>query len=159
MNLHKSINISGSLNWDTINARMANLPMFLLILKNNALLAILMICGFCTFGVLNFGVIVYNGIILGSFIREGINFGGIWQTSLLILPHGIWEITWMIAASAFSLNLSHAFKQLLDSNLEDRSFLRLLFGSTSLYIILMVIIAAAIETYITPILFTTFSSM
>jgi len=126
---------------------------FPIILTNNLKVIFLMLAGAITFGLSTFINLIYNGFNVGLLI------GSIFQTNEplkviagFILPHGIFEIPAMLISAVAGFKIPYEVTlYLLDkkekpiTNEDIKEFLKL-----SLISIILIIIAAFIEVYITP---------
>ncbi|HBI02869.1 MAG TPA: hypothetical protein DDY49_02425 [Paenibacillaceae bacterium] len=136
--------------------------LLLLILKNNILAVISMIAiGLLSFGIYAIISLILNGVIIGflmsMYAGAGVNPWGIFTVGLL--PHGIFEFPAIILACAIGIRLGVLAIQWLSGLLFGQKrektkrnvqlFLKdfpFLFGT----VIVLLIIAAAVESYITP---------
>ncbi len=125
---------------------------FILILKNNIFLIILLITGSALFGISTFSLLTYNsiffGILLANSTESMIATSGIF---LLILPHAIFEIPAIIIAGAAGFKIPFEITRYLAGRKEHiltkediKEYLTL-----ALISIILIIIAAWIEANIT----------
>lgn len=144
--------------------------LFMLILKNNVLAVISMIAiGLLSFGFYAIISLLLNGTIIGYLLSvyagAGVNPWEIFMVGLL--PHGIFEFPAIILACAIGIRLGVLVMQWLSSLLINQRrertkrnfqlFLKdfpFLFGT----VLVLLLIAAAVESYITPGLLHTFFS-
>ncbi|CAB3288034.1 conserved membrane protein of unknown function [Methanocaldococcus lauensis] len=150
-----SININGSY----INKNNRYLPKcftpapLTIILTNNLKVIFLMLAGSITFGLSTFINLIFNGFNLGLLISNAYNSGMPIKLILaLILPHGIFEIPAMLISALAGFKIPYEITlYLLDKKEkpiteEDiKEFLKL-----ALISIILIIIAAFVEVYITP---------
>lgn len=130
----------------------SDLVIFLFIFLNNSLKALLAICLFWLFGIYSISMALTNGTMIGTAM---VLFGHIvsvkWALAAL-LPHGIIEIPALLLTSAVALRLGHLFfKQVLlkqEQNLKAE--IRRTFIFYLKVLLPMYLIAAIIETYLTP---------
>jgi uncharacterized membrane protein SpoIIM required for sporulation len=124
-----------------------------LILTNNLKVIFLMLAGAITFGLSTFINLIYNGFNLGLLVSDAYNSGMPIKLILaLILPHGIFEIPAILISAVAGFKIPYEITlYLLDkkekpiTNEDIKEFLKL-----SLISIILIIIAAFIEVYITP---------
>ncbi|ADG13969.1 protein of unknown function DUF95 transmembrane [Methanocaldococcus infernus ME] len=128
----------------------SSLPKLLL---NNLIADFLMLAGSITFGLSTFINLIFNGFNLGLLVSNAYNSGMPTKLILaLILPHGIFEIPAMLIAAIAGFKIPYEITlYLLDKKEkpiteEDiKEFLKL-----ALISIILIIIAAFVEVYITP---------
>ncbi|OCB95681.1 hypothetical protein SRCM101294_01928 [Bacillus amyloliquefaciens] len=114
---------------------------FKFILLNNLKVALLLIfLGPLTFTLGTFAVLVVNGLIIGSALGSIKND---FSLIVLLIPHGIIEVPILILAA--SIGVKMAFNLFL-MKLDIRFLLKYL-----LIVLIGLIIAASIETFVTPI--------
>lgn len=136
--------------------------LLLVILKNNVMAVISMIAiGLLSFGVYAIISLVLNGVIIGflmsMYAEAGVNPWGIFTVGLL--PHGIFEFPAIILACAIGIRLGvlaiQWFSSVLFGEKRERAkvnfqlFLKdfpFLFGT----VILLLLAAAVVESFITP---------
>lgn len=125
-----------------------NLELSLAILKNNMLVYLItIIAGTLTFGFMSLIVLISNGLIVGLVIPINLKKASLFKTLLLILPHGIIEISGFITGAVASMFLLKRFlksKEKYDFKSDFKSFLALCVSGA-----ILIIIAAFIEGYIT----------
>lgn len=124
-----------------------------IITKNNILLACSLLLGFITIGVFNIFSVIYNGFVMGSMIGSSVPSEQTIKSLSLILPHGIFEIGWIISISVLATQMGIAFYQLLDSNLENRGFFSIIFVKRVSLWFSFVVVVALIEVFVTPSIF------
>jgi uncharacterized membrane protein SpoIIM required for sporulation len=133
-NLH--LNLSSTIFWD--------------ILHNNIAVYVKLISGVFVFGLLDIYLLFINGFYI-SFIASGIKITYIIAG---ILPHGVFEFTGFILAGAVGLKIPfNLILYILDEKeklIAKEDIYEIL--HMSLISLLLIIIAAFIEAYITPIL-------
>jgi len=123
------------------------------ILTNNLKVIFLMLAGAITFGLSTFINLIYNGFNVGLLIGSTfLTNEPLKLISALILPHGIFEIPAMLISAIAGFKIPYEITlYLLDkkekpiTNEDIKEFLKL-----SLISIILIIIAAFIEVYITP---------
>jgi stage II sporulation protein M len=125
---------------------------FIRLLTNNLEACVLLFLGGASFGILTIFVLTLNGILIGSILEIVHQDHTIVFVAAAILPHGIFEIP----AFIFSASLGILLAQSLiaewyhggDTAGEARGFARLFI----VYVIPLVVIAAFVEAFITPII-------
>ena len=83
--------------------------LFLLILLNNTIGALLVLLFGLLFGVLPVLSVVGNGLLLGVLYRHAAGIAGYGRAALDILPHGIFEIPGLLIAASYGMWLGVAF--------------------------------------------------
>ncbi|BCS80067.1 stage II sporulation protein M [Anaerocellum diazotrophicum] len=123
--------------------------LFFVILKNNLrVYLVILTLGTISFGLVSAFVLFTNGLIVGIVSTIYAKQTSILKTLLLILPHGIFEISAFVigsVASAIFLKESISKKQ---PNLKEASKKFITFSTAGA---LLVVFAAFIEAFITPI--------
>ncbi|MGC9514793.1 stage II sporulation protein M [Methanocrinis sp.] len=104
------------------------------------------------FGIVPFIVVIMNGLVVGLVVHQAISIGGLAFVIVAILPHGIIELPTVLVCIGVGFRLGHLMIRTLlggNSELEGelRSAIRLL-----RWVVLLLFIAAVIETFITPVL-------
>ncbi|MDF0589690.1 stage II sporulation protein M [Candidatus Methanocrinis natronophilus] len=102
------------------------------------------------FGIVPFIVVMVNGFMVGIVAHQLILAGGIGFVIVAILPHGIIELPTILVCIGVGFRLGHLMIKALMGMVADlegelRSALHLL-----RWVVLLLLIAAAIETFITP---------
>jgi len=95
------------------------------------------------------GVLLYNGFVVGAIMTHGDIIGN----ALLLLPHGIVELTAILYSAFLGLSLgAEALKKIRGKTADIVGELRK--GANVFpYVILLLVIAAFIETFVTPIIY------
>jgi len=122
-------------------------------MKNNLYLIILLISGAVTSGITTFINLFYNGLTFGFLVKEALEKGiPINEVILLTLPHGIFEIPAIIIAGAAGFKIPYEIIRYLAGRKETiltkediKEYLTL-----TLISIILIVIAAFVEAYITP---------
>lgn len=135
-----------NINTRTTNSIFIDNPNFVYLFLNNITNIIIL---FFSFGVLTIPILMYQGFQLGFLIIFAYNVGlSIIEIVFSILPHGIIEIPLMIIAGAIGIGSYNALKADLPNSIKN-------YYSNNKHIIHLVsffiLIAAIIETFITPI--------
>jgi stage II sporulation protein M len=98
--------------------------------------------------------LVINGAILGAVMPVAAASRGLWPSIMTIAPHGILELPAIILGTSIGLRLgAHAWRRLRDK--ADKTLLSELGDGLRIYfsiILPLLLIAAAVEVYITPLL-------
>jgi len=104
------------------------------------------------FGIVPAVVVIVNGLVVGLVVHQAMLAGGLGFVIVAILPHGVIELPTVLVCIGVGFRLGHLMiKSLLgrggDLEGELRATLRLL-----RWVVLLLFVAAAIETFITPVL-------
>jgi uncharacterized membrane protein SpoIIM required for sporulation len=126
---------------------------FMDILKNNLIVTIKLILGAFILGLLTFTIIVFNGLSFGYLISEAFQKGlSLCTIVFLTLPHGIFEIPAIIIAGAAGFKIPYEIVRYLAGRKEQiltkediKQYLTL-----ALISIILIVIAAFVEAYVTP---------
>jgi len=121
-------------------------------LSNNIKIILSLILSSLTFSILTVVVLLYNGVISGIIIKTVVEQIG-WSKSLFfVLPHGIFEIPAIIIAGAAGFKIPYEIVRYLAGKKETvltkediKEYLTL-----ALISIILIVIAAFVEVYITP---------
>lgn len=105
-------------------------------------------------GLLPVVFLVVNGAALGAIVSVSLGARGVWQSTMAILPHGIIELPAVLLATSIGLLLgSHVVRRLLR---RQQPPLRAEFALASRFlfkvIVPLLLAAALIEAYLTPVL-------
>ncbi|UJW56118.1 stage II sporulation protein M [Bacillus sp. A116_S68] len=121
--------------------------------RNFSIIIITAVIGFITFGIAGIFVLFINGVVVGESFALTTNFISNSQTLLLLVPHGIFEITAFCLAGAINfLLLRNVLIKIFTE--QQRKFIskgdlkNILHGV--LIISLLTFLAATIEFYFTP---------
>ena len=132
--------------------------LFLIIFANNAIKSFLAVAFGVVFAIAPIYFVADNGFLLGLLSYAGATRLGLWKTLLLILPHGILEIPAFIIASAYGIWLGVNFYRYIRGravNLKECYIYAL--KSYVKYVLPLLLVAAFIEAFITPVLFMKFA--
>jgi stage II sporulation protein M len=125
---------------------------FVRIFINNLEACVLLLLGGASFGILTLFVLSLNGILIGSVMEIVHQNHSPVFVAAAILPHGIFEIPAFILSGALGILLAQALIAEWyhggDAAREAAGFARLFI----LYVIPLVVIAAFVEAFITPII-------
>ena len=98
--------------------------------------------------------LIVNGAILGAVIPVAIESKGLWHSIMTIVPHGIFELPAIFLGTSIGLKLGwHPFRRLAGK--ADRTFLSELGHGLRLFfsvILPLLLVAAAIEVFVTPLI-------
>ncbi|MGG0156736.1 stage II sporulation protein M [Bacillus velezensis] len=123
------------------------------LLKNNAIACLFLAAGFFTFGLTSIFYLFTNGFILSGSIIENLHSGvPFYQIFLLLIPHGIFEVPALLLSGAIGFKGVELVIRLCFS--KEKKIMASMFrqiGILLLLIICLLIAAAIIEAYITPI--------
>ncbi|NWF94817.1 MAG: stage II sporulation protein M [Candidatus Thorarchaeota archaeon] len=126
-----------------------------LLLSNLVVIVVLVIGGFL-FAMPTILTLYTNGYVCGVLMGDGIASGRMFAVVMGVLPHGILEFTGMLVAGAVGLSLCHEMLRTIIHDQQPstesgpiavRRIVRLVLVS-----VLLILIAAAIECNITPML-------
>lgn len=122
---------------------------FFFILQNNLKLNFLIILSSVLLSLPVFIFLISNGFFLADFIISNIHSLGPYRIAALILPHGILELVALFWSASLSFNISAMiYRYLIDGKDLSTSVLLLVFKNV-LCIVILTVISALIETYIT----------
>lgn len=138
------------------------LSMIMLIFFNNAIKAIIVLFAGALFGLLPIFFLVINGMIIGFLLQfsNGSADISMWEAIFKgLLPHGILEIPALLIASAYGLRLGRLLFSVFGALLFNQTkltkighqYISLLkkCGVISLYLVIVLLIAAIIESTVT----------
>ncbi|MGX9290934.1 stage II sporulation protein M [Bacillus sp. A015] len=124
------------------------------LIKNNLFVCLLLISGFFSCGLITLFYLFSNGYIISVSILESVNNGlSPIQISLYILPHGIFEIpALLISGSIGFMGLKIIFELCFSDkkNIFTNNLRKIIINF--ILIIVLIVIAAFIESYISPLL-------
>ena len=141
--------LDSSINNYSKSINESELSFLRIVLINNATIFIYLLLGVFSFSIFSFCVFILNGIsVTTSFIYFSKKIG-LYKAAILVFPHGLIELTWLIGITAFSLYLSFYLKKLFDTSFTDNTFFRKLFSRRLLYLFVLLIISAFIESFLT----------
>lgn len=129
---------------------------FFQIFFQNILVATVLLLGILTYYVFTFCLVIYNFFNLGISLKHLILMYGFKETILLILPHSIFELSWLILIPIFSFTLYDSFLKLINSNFNDFVIIKTVFSRKLFILYFLVLISSLIEAFITPIIFEQF---
>jgi len=146
------------------NSANPTLTMIKIIFLNNAIKAVVVIFTGALFGLLPVFFLVINGMIIGYILQQtAMSESGITVFELIfkgLLPHGILEIPAILIASAYGLRLGKALFSIFGALLFDQNKLNFIgsgyvlllkrCGVISIYLVIILLLAAIIEGTITP---------
>jgi len=126
---------------------------FIDILENNTQVILIILTGILTFGITSLLNIISNGFLLGGNIKIAIKSGAsLYNILILLFPHGIFEIPAIIIAGAAGFKIPYEIIRYLAGKKEQiltkediKEYLTL-----ALISIILIVIAAFVEAYITP---------
>lgn len=128
---------------------------------DNSLVAFLLIVGGLTLAVLTVTLLIYTGVMTGSFISNMMRKRGITASALSgFLTHGIPEMSAILFAGAVGLEIGHiATKSALDSSIIEVRGLVVHTVRRFSIVFLMLVISAFLEVYITPLVVNYFGGL
>lgn len=98
--------------------------------------------------------LVINGVALGAIVTVSLGSRGVWQSAMAIVPHGVIELPAVLLATSIGLLLGgHVLKRLARRPLPPLTE-ELALASRFLFrvIVPLLLLAALIEAYLTPVL-------
>lgn len=122
------------------------------IVNNNLLLGVSLILGFLTANILNYTIIIYNGLIFGVNFSMYLSYIDLKTNILIFLPHGLLEVAWMIGLSSISVHLFFSFIDYVKSDYTDQTFLQIFKSKKFLLFTSLIIAALLVELLVTPLL-------
>ena len=130
-----------------------NSGLFKYILINNIKIIFIILLGFLSVGLTTIINIIYNGVYFGYLVAHAVYLGyNIEVIILLTFPHGIFEIPAIIIAGAAGFKIPYEIVRYLAGRKEQpltkediKEYLML-----ALISIILIVIAAFVEAYITP---------
>jgi stage II sporulation protein M len=126
------------------------LMLFIKIFLNNLEACVLLFLGGASLGLVTLLIISLNGMVIGGVIGIVGTERGLPFMAAAIIPHGIFEIPAFIIAGALGLSLAHALWDEFKGS-GDVASAGVNLARTFLRIVLpLVLIAAAIEVFVTP---------
>ncbi len=135
------------------NLEVSTLELFLFIFINNALKAFIAIITGLFFGIFPILFLYINGFLIGMLITLKLSEIGFYKILALILPHGIIEIPAVILSASYGIELGIlVIKKISGEEVEIKKSLRKFLTTYLKAILPMLLIAALIETFITPII-------
>ena len=127
--------------------------LFAFIFANNALKAFMSMILGIAFGIIPVLFVMLNGMIIGIVVGVVGEKMGMFTTLALLIPHGILEIPAILISSSYGLDLGiDALKRLRGDNIDLNSSLLRNLKKFARIPLPLLIIAAFIETYITPLI-------
>ncbi len=128
-------------------------PDMFLLIKNNLALISLFLSGAFLFGITTFVNLIYNGFFIGFIVNKALQKRTTLNEILILtLPHGIFEIPAIIIAGAAGFKIPYEIVRYLAGKKEQiltkediKEYLTL-----ALISIILIVIAAFIEAYVTP---------
>jgi stage II sporulation protein M len=128
------------------------LQLAIAIFFNNSLKTLIVILLGPLLGIAPVVFLIMNGAILGAVLPVAAASKGLWSSLMTILPHGIVELPAILLGTSIGLRLGvHACRRWTGS--ADRSLLSELRDGMRIYfavIVPLLLLAAAVEVYITP---------
>ena len=132
----------------------AVISIYLLILYNNLKVAAINLLLGVTL-IAPIAIILLNGYMVGAFL----SYGDVVRNSILLLPHGVVELTAIIYSSILGLSLGlEVIKKLRGMNINLMSELRRKVDCFK-WVITLLAIAAFIEVFVTPLLYLAYTVM
>ncbi len=119
---------------------------------NNIEACILLFLGGASFGILTIFIMSLNGIVIGS-IMEIIHKDHSWAfIAAALIPHGIFEIPAFIISGALGIMLAQSLIAEWYGGADTADEARKLARIFVLYVLPLVVIAAGVEAFITPVI-------
>jgi uncharacterized membrane protein SpoIIM required for sporulation len=123
---------------------------FLYILKTNSGVFLILLLGFLSVGLLNIFTIFINGFIVGLAFNEFSSQFGLLKALLAFLPHGIIEVFVYVSLSSHIIYTSEFFLRDVLNDFNSTLFVGFFKTKSILILFVLLIIAAFIEVFITP---------
>jgi stage II sporulation protein M len=121
---------------------------------NNSLKTLLVILLGPLLGIAPLIFLIVNGAILGAVMPVAVESRGLWPSIMTIAPHGVFELPAILLGTSIGLRLgAHAWRWLRGK--ADKTLLSELGFGLRIYfsvIIPLLLVAAVIEVYVTPLL-------
>jgi stage II sporulation protein M len=131
----------------------SNSVLLFYIFINNLSVSLMLLLLFFLFGIAPILALLSNGLTIGILVAYSIDKIGLDNVFLAIAPHGIFEIPAFLIAATLSLHLSKKFFIFLRKQNSDfkQDFL---FATKIMFLVVtpLLLIAAIIETFVTPLL-------
>ncbi len=124
----------------------------LFIFVNNAVKSLVAMLGGFFFGLLPILFVSSNGFILGTMIKLRIEDWGIFGILLAIVPHGIIEVPSVLLACSYGVWLGYRFALSLFRGERFLPYLRVALLVYVKVILPLLLVAALVEVFITPLL-------
>ncbi|NOY11066.1 MAG: stage II sporulation protein M [Archaeoglobi archaeon] len=124
---------------------------FLFIFMNNSLKSFMAMVLGIAFGIVPVLFVILNGVIIGLvFGVIGVEFG-VLKTAMMLIPHGILEIPAVLLSCAYGLEIGYqALRRFRGEDVDLNSVLMAYIKRFVMLPLPMLLIAALVETYITP---------
>ena len=126
--------------------------MMLAIFANNLFAATISMLLGIGFGIIPAVIAIINGVVIGIVVWHAMDVGGLAFVIIAILPHGIIELPTVFLSIGVGLRLGHLLLLTLQGkNADLGGEMRSVFSLLK-WIVLLLFLAAMIETFITPVL-------
>ncbi|AKG90791.1 putative membrane protein [Geoglobus ahangari] len=124
---------------------------FLFIFMNNSLKSFMAMVLGIAFGIVPVLFVILNGVIIGLVVGViGVEFG-VLKTAMMLVPHGILEIPAVLLSCAYGLEIGYqALRRFRGEDVDLNSVLMAYIKRFVMLPLPMLLIAALVETYITP---------
>ncbi len=122
------------------------------ILKTNSGVFLILLMGVLSVGILNIFTIFINGFIVGLAFNEFSSQFGLLKALLAFLPHGILEVLVYVSLSSHIIYISEFFLLDVLNDFNSPLFMTLFKAKSISLLYILLIIAAFIEVFITPII-------
>ena len=133
---------------------MSRLRLAAAIFLNNSVKTLLVILLGPLLGLTPVVFLIVNGAILGAVIPVAVESKGLWSALMTIIPHGIFELPAIFIGTSIGIRLGvHPFRRLAGKT--DSTFLAELAHGLRLFvsvILPLLLLAAAIEVFVTPLI-------
>jgi stage II sporulation protein M len=122
------------------------------ILKKNSGVFLILLMGFLSVGILNIFTIFINGFIVGLAFNEFNSHFGLSKAILAFLPHGVLEVLVYVNLSSHIIYVSEFFLRDVFNDFNSPLFMIHFKIKSILLLYMLLILAAFIEVFITPII-------
>lgn len=136
----------------------ADLILFKKILIQNIGFYFLILFGSLFYNISNFFLILYNGAMWGISAKNLSCTLGDFNSTLLVLPHILIEVLWIVMSVQLSLQLSKYFFELLNESISPTKFMIGIKSLRKQFILILIftIAGAIVEVYLSPLTYNIF---
>jgi uncharacterized membrane protein SpoIIM required for sporulation len=125
-------------------------PFLFKILKNNFLVGIYIIIGSISYCIISFSVLGYSAFTIGSIFQGFAKTYSTADATILILPHGLIELIWLILLTVCSYNISNSlFSFLKNQDIQPNQIISKTTFKRLTIACLLIVVGAIVEVYFT----------